>query len=108
MSSKELSGGVKIDPMPPRNGDKVEVCYKGKLAQDSNSIILNVGYGEPNNFFDTEQISMQKKGNEFQGNFTVKYSDRINMYFEDSKGSRDDNNGQFYQATVDSDHLSYG
>ena len=108
MATGDLTGGVKINPMPPRNGDKVEVTYNGKLAQDSNSITLNIGYGNPNNFFDTQKVTMQKQGNEFQGNFTVKFSDRINMYFEDPKGSRDDNNGSYYQASVDSDHLSYG
>lgn len=108
MATGDLTGGVKINPMPPRNGDKVAVTYNGKLAQDSNSITLNVGYGTPNNFFDTQKINMEKQGNEFQGSFTVKFSDRINMYFEDSKGSRDDNNGSYYQASVDSNNMSYG
>lgn len=108
MATADLTGGVKIDPMPPRNGDVVAVSYNGKLASVANSITLNVGYGEPNNFFDTQKINMQKKGKEFQANFTVKASDRMNMYFEDANGSKDDNNGSFYQAMVDSDHLSYG
>lgn len=107
MATGELSNGVKINPMPPSTGKKVEVCYNGKLAQNSDSLILNVGYGDPNNFFATEKITMQRKGNEFQGNFTVKYSDKINMYFEDPKGRRDDNNGQYYQTMVDTENMSY-
>lgn len=107
MSTADLTGGVKINPMPPRNGDQAVVSYNGKLASKSNNITLNIGYGEPNNFFDTQRVNMQKQGNELQGSFTVKFSDRINMYFEDANGNKDDNNGSFYQTLVDSDNLSY-
>ncbi len=107
MGAAYLKGGVKIEPMPPSNGSLVEVSYMGKLAE-SNSITLNVGYGEPNNFFKTQKISMDKSGNEFLASFTVEASDRMNMFFEDANGSRDDNNGSFYQAVVDSENLSYG
>ncbi len=107
MATADLTGGVTIDPMPPRNGDPVAVSYSGKLAGNSNKITLNVGYGEPHNFFDTQKITMQKQGSGFQASFTVKASDRLNMYFEDSQGSKDDNNGNYYQALVDSDNMSY-
>lgn len=107
MATADLTGGVKIDPMPPSNGASVAVSYNGKLASSS-ALTLNVGYGEPNNFFEQQSISMQKKGNEFQANFTVQASDRINMYFEDASGNKDDNNGNYYQTPIDSENLSYG
>lgn len=108
MATADLTGGVKIDPMPPSNGASVAVSYNGKLANSSNNITLNIGYGEPNNFFDLQKITMQKRGNEFQAHFTVQASDRINMYFEDARGNKDDNNGCYYQAPIDSENLSYG
>lgn len=108
MATADLSGGVKIDPMPPSNGGLVEVSYNGKLANNANSITLNVGYGEPNSFFKTQKVAMHKTRNEFQGSFVVQASDKLNLYFEDTKGSIDDNDGNYYQTMVDSENLSYG
>ena len=108
MATADLTGGVKIDPMPPSNGSPVEVSYNGKLAKGANNITLNVGYGEPHNFFKTQRVTMHKIGNEFQASFTVAASDKINMYFEDTQGGKDDNNGSYYQTVVDSENLSYG
>ncbi|HZK43409.1 MAG TPA: hypothetical protein VFC73_03905 [Syntrophomonadaceae bacterium] len=108
MATTDLTGGVKMDPTLPNDGDSVAISYSGKLAQNSNDITLNVGYGKPNKFFDTQKVTMQKKGNEYQAHFKVKFSDRMNMYFEDSQGSKDDNNGSFYQAQAVADYESYG
>lgn len=107
MATANLSSGVTINPMPPRNGDPVAVTYKGKLAQNSSDLTLNVSYGEPGKFFGMQEVAMQKDGNEYCAKFTVQASDRINMYFVDDHGTKDDNQGNYYQALVDSDNLSY-